>query len=223
MDANRQLWNERQQELRAALARPADQQRGLELFLIQHAAMHSSNLSSAGLWSFADEVLEGLGEGALRCILPKGEHSIAWVLWHMTRIEDMTMNVLVAGGNQVFYLENWSERLGVAMTDTGSAMDLPAVAEFSRQVDLSALVDYRLAVGRATQVVIRELPTERLKTPVDPARIERIRAEGGVAAAASWLLDYWGGLTITGLLLMPPTRHIFVHLNEISRIRSKCG
>ncbi len=132
MDANRQLWNERQQELRKALARPADQQRGLELFLIQHAALHSSSLSSTGLWSFADEVLEGLGEGVLRCIPPKGEHSIAWVLWHMTRIEDMTMNVLVAGGSQVFCRENWPERLGVAINDTGNAMDLPAVARFQQ-------------------------------------------------------------------------------------------
>jgi hypothetical protein len=35
------------------------------------------------------------------------------------------------------------------------------------------------------------------------------------------LSDYWSKKTIAGLLLMPPTRHNFVHLNEAARIRQK--
>jgi hypothetical protein len=45
--------------------------------------------------------------------------------------------------------------------------------------------------------------------------------QGAVRAEAGELLEYWGGLTITGLLLMPPTRHLFVHWNEAQRIRQK--
>ena len=39
--------------------------------------------------------------------------------------------------------------------------------------------------------------------------------------SAREIVDYWGGLTIAGLVLMPPTRHNFVHLNEALRIRQK--
>jgi hypothetical protein len=34
-------------------------------------------------------------------------------------------------------------------------------------------------------------------------------------------LDYWGGHPAANLLLMPATRHSFVHLNEIKRMLPK--
>jgi hypothetical protein len=51
--------------------------------------------------------------------------------------------------------------------------------------------------------------------------LEQVKAQGAVVPAAGWLLDYWAGLTLAGLLLMPPTRHNFVHLNEALRARQK--
>jgi hypothetical protein len=222
MDANRKTWNERQQELRWLLAKPGSGQRGLDLFLGQHAAVHAAGVSAEPGWSFADEVLAGASDTSMRCIPPKGEHSIAWVLWHIARIEDMTMNLLVAAECQVFEQDTWMECLGVDVRDTGNAMDAQAVADFSVRVDLPALLAYRMAVGRATQAVIRRLAPEQLKERVDPARLAVIRAQGGVAEGCGWLLDYWGSLSMAQLLLMPPTRHNFLHLNEILRIRQKC-
>ena len=35
---------------------------------------------------------------------------------------------------------------------------------------------------------------------------------------AAWLLKFWGGNPYANILLMPATRHPFVHLNEISRM-----
>jgi hypothetical protein len=45
--------------------------------------------------------------------------------------------------------------------------------------------------------------------------------EGAVVEAARGLIDYLGNRTISGLLLMPPTRHNFIHLNEAERIKKK--
>jgi hypothetical protein len=36
-------------------------------------------------------------EAQICCIPPKGGHSIAWTLFHLARIEDITMNMLIAG------------------------------------------------------------------------------------------------------------------------------
>jgi len=221
MDANRKTWNERQNELRQALTRPGEGRRGLDLFLPQHAALHASGLLEGSGWSFADEVLAGLSEAHMRCLPPKGEHSIAWALWHIARIEDLTMNVLAADREQVFRRGGWAGRMGVEVVDTGSAMDARAIADFSVRVDLAGLLAYRAEVGRATREVIRRMDPVDLPARVPVERLERVRAEGGVVEAAGWLLDYWGGLSIAGLLLMPPTRHNFVHLNEILRIRQK--
>jgi hypothetical protein len=65
--------------------------------------LHSAQMAQAGLWSFEDEVLQGLADPDLRRIPPDEEHSITWVLWPLARIEDVTMNLLVASRPQLFY------------------------------------------------------------------------------------------------------------------------
>ena len=56
---------------------------------------------------------------------------------------------------------------------------------------------------------------------VDPIRLQRLVDEGAVVEAASDLIAYWGRRNIAGLLLMPATRHNFVHLNEAFRLKQR--
>lgn len=221
MDAQRKVWNARQQALRRALLGGEEHGGAVELFLQQHAAVHAAEVSAAGEYSFADEVWHGLDEPAARCIPAGGEHSIAWVFWHLARIEDVTMNLLLAGRPQVFSLGGWSEALRAATRDTGNALDAAGIAALSRAVDIQALRAYRSSVGRQTRALVQQLRPEDFRRKVEPARLQRALAEGAVTDATRGLLDYWGGLTLAGLLLMPPTRHNFVHLNEAQRIRKK--
>ena len=46
--------------------------------------------------------------------------------------------------------------------------------------------------------------------------LEKILCEGGVTQQGNsiWLLDFWGKKDIAGILLMPPTRHVMLHLND---------
>ena len=223
MNPDRKFWNEQQQALRLSLTRTEDHQKAIELFLSQHAMVHTAQISQAGLWSFEDETLQGVTQAQMRLIPRNAEHSIAWLVWHMTRCEDVTMNLLAAGDPQVLLQEGWLERLKISAQDTGNAMDATHMADFSAAIDLPALRAYRLSVGRRTRVIVKQLPAEQLKRKVDPTRLDRIRKEGAVLDAASGLLDYWGGLTIAGLLLMPPTRHNFIHWNEALRVKQKLG
>lgn len=220
MNANRKSWNHQQKILRQALDSD-DHSRAIELFLGQHAAVHSAGMAGAGTWSFADEVLEGMDEVEMRRIPPDGEHSAAWVLWHIACIEDITMNLLVASGTQLLHQDGWLERMKVTVQDSGNEMDSEGIARLSAAVDLPALQAYRLAVGRRTRQIISQLQPGDLKRKVAPSRLQRVRAEGAVVEAAGYILDYWGGRTIAGLLLMPPTRHNFLHLNEALRLKQK--
>jgi hypothetical protein len=222
LDSRHKAWNQGQQELRQALSRKEEHARAVELFLKQHAVVHAAALAPSGQWSFEDEVWQDLSQAAARCIPPAGEHSIAWLFWHLARIEDVTMNVLVAGRPQLLLQGSWLERLKVAEWHTGNAMKSQAVADLSAALDLEALRAYRLAVGRQTRQIVMQLPPEALKQRVDPSRLQRLVDEGAVVEAARGLLDYWGGLTTAGLLLMPPTRHNFVHLNEAMKVKKKC-
>ena len=221
MDPHRKSWNQQQQALRQSLARSDDLPLAIELFLGQHAMLHAAGMSQAGLYSFEDKILAGLAEPQLR-ILPRGlEHSIAWVLWHMTRIEDATMNLLVAASPQVLLQEGWLDRMEIAPRDTGNAMDPAGVSSLSSLLNLAALRAYRQSVGRRTRTIVKALQPHQLKQKIDPARLEQMSLQGVVLPAAGGLLEYWGGLTIAGLLLMPPTRHAFVHWTEALKIKQK--
>jgi hypothetical protein len=221
MEFNRKFWNDQHQLLRQALAKPAEQVTAMRLFLSQHAMVHTAAVSGSGEWSFEDEVWQGLSEADAR-LIPRGcDHSIAWTTWHSARIEDVTMNLLVAGGTQILVEDDWPGKMKTAARDTGNLMDPEGVARLSQAIDIPALRAYRQAVARRTRNLVAALQPDELKRKVDPARLQRIRDEGAVVEAAGDLLDYWGGLKISGLLLMPPTRHQFVHWNEALRIKQK--
>ncbi len=218
MDPHHKIWNAQQQELLRALENPRDHGRAIELFMVHHGMVHSSLVTGPStIWSYEDEVLQSLDDADLRCI-PTGEpHSIAWILWHLARCEDVTMNILIANDKQVLLKDDWPTRIGFDSRETGNALDAAAIALLSETVNLEALKAYRVAVGCRTREIVGNTQPAELRLKVDPARLERAWVEGAVVASTRWLADYWGKKTLAGLLLMPPTRHNFVHLNEAAR------
>jgi hypothetical protein len=220
-DTNRDLWNQQQQALRQALSEPGQHAQAIELFLKQHAMVHAARMSELGLPSFEDEVLLGMTESGIRRVPKNIDHSIAWLIWHIARIEDITMNILVAGSPQLLHQEGWYARMKVNPRDTGNAMSRSEVVDLSSAIDIGNLKEYRLAVGRKTRLTAQQLTAEELAQRVDPQRLEQARLEGAVLQSSADLLNYWGNLTLAGLLLMPPTRHNLVHLNEALRIKQK--
>ncbi|MEO8610551.1 MAG: DinB family protein [Chloroflexota bacterium] len=221
MDANHAFWNEQQQALQRCLAREDQQAEAVALTLRQHAMVHTGAVSRSGLWSFEDTIWDGLDDETVRRIPPNFEHSLAWVFWHMTRIEDVTMNMLVAGEAQVIREDRWLERMQSPITHTGNAMSVKAIQALSAAINIEALRDYRLAVGERTQEIIYSLQPGMLKQKVKTARLQQILDQGAVLEAAREIVDYWGKRSIAGLLLMPATRHNFVHLNEAARLKAK--
>lgn len=194
-----------------------------DLFLSQHAMVHASAVSEASEPTFEDEMLSGLDELTWRTIPPGTEHSIAWIVWHMSRIEDVSMNLLLANRKQVFTEGGWQKKLNIAVTDTGNLLPPEKTLQLGLEIDLTALLNYRLLVGNRTRENFLALDPSEWKHKVDPQRVSRLIPEGAVAPYATGVPEYWGKLTYAGLLLMPPTRHNFIHLNEIIKMKRKFG
>lgn len=218
-----QRWNPKQVALKAALARPEGFDEAVALCLELHALAHESAMladAPPAAATIEDELWDGLPAVALYH-MPKADGStIAWDIWHISRIEDLTANLLLADGEPVLDA-GWLARLGVTVRDTGNAMSPEEIAAFSRAVDPAALRAYRNAVGRRTRAVVGALAPADVKRRVSPAGLARIQAVGGVAAGAEWLLDFWGGKTLAGILLMPITRHQVVHLNDALKLKAR--
>lgn len=218
MNPDRKAWNERHKRLRQAVL-AGDKKTALDTFLIQHAMVHSANVSRSDVFSFEDEILKGLPEEQFRKIAPKSNHSIAWVIWHIARVEDVVMNLLVAGTSQVLLDGDWHETVGAGIIHTGNGITKRKVRYLSEGLDTHYLTMYRIAVGRETRKVIKRLKSADYQRKVDPSRVRRIWDEKAVLPQARSIVDYWASRTIGQLLLMPPLRHSFLHLNEARRIK----
>jgi hypothetical protein len=217
MEANRKHWNQQHAVLERLLMKEKNLRKALSVALSQHAALHSAGLHAGARWSFQDEVLGALTEAQMRAI-PKRGQSVVWKIWHSTRVEDVTMNLLLAGSPQVLLKGNWPSKLGIGFVDVGNDMSEADLKKLSESINLKALLAYRLAVGKRTRSILRRLKPDDLWEKPAQERIDRIATERAVREKARWLLKYWGDNPSANLLLMPATRHPFVHLNEISRM-----
>jgi hypothetical protein len=218
-DPNRQYWNQQFKILQNTWPKPVNFEQCIQICLTLHAMVHSAASLDAGPTSFEDELWQNkhLTEKTFREYHDQNQ-SIAWKLWHIARIEDMTMNALIAGDRQVFDSSDWFGKMNVQVRDTGNAMDAQEIAALSDRIDMDALKQYRNEVGRKTAKLIASLSAEHLKRRIEPARLEKLLADGDIAAGASGIADYWSRKTCSGLLLMPATRHQLVHLNESIRL-----
>lgn len=220
MTDRRKELNQRQKELRMALLQSGDIQAAIQRFLTLHSILHSTRVAPDAPWSYEDLLLDGLDEEKFRKI-PKGqEHSVVWIVWHLSRIEDICMNLLASGRDQVFTSGGWFEKTGAPFKHTGNGTGIESVRALSERVDIVALRHYRYAVGHATRQIIPALTHQDLKRKMDPLRLERVIDEDAVDKAGTGVVDYWSRRDVAGLLLMPPTRHTIVHWNETLRLIS---
>lgn len=191
----------------------------LQFFLREHALVHSSAVADGeGGMSLEEFAVRGLADEQLRA-RPHGFNSIAWLLWHITRIEDVAVNVAVAGRPQVLLEGGFHPRLNVAQRDVGTGMTPDEVGEFSAAVDLTGLREYRAAAGRRTREVARDLAPEALDRVVDPLRVDQAASQGAFGPNATRLPDLWKGKSGAWFLHWAVVGHSNFHLGHARWVR----
>jgi hypothetical protein len=215
-------WNPKQALLNEYLRKPIKFDEAIKLCLELHSMVHTSKMSGLDSVTYEDELWEGLDEMTFRVRLKKRGATIAWNLWHLTRIEDIAANILITDGLQVMDRE-LQVKLNSTVLDTGNAMSDVEMDEFSKTINMRELKNYRIKVGRKTRKIIGRLNPDDLKRRMTAGQLKRILDEGGVlnAEGSRWLIDFWGRKTVAGLLSMPVTRHQVVHLNDSLKIKER--
>ena len=205
-------WNDVFKELKNKILKEKEIVRVRELALDLHRFVHAASVSSSGTKTLEDELWENSSPGALRRFSDNKIYSAAWHLWHGARIEDITVSHMLLLENEIFYDMDYRKKLGVLFNHTGNSMTLDDMKGFNGNINLEQLRNYRHAVGERTRAVLGKITTDELKSQVPS--LEKIEAIGSVAGEDSWLLDYWRGKNIAGIVTMPLTRHLLVHLNS---------
>jgi len=195
----------------------------IDLFLLEHARTHSAALGTDAPLCVEDTLLRGLEDDQLRtCPLP-GLNSIAWVLWHVARTEDVGVNTVLAGRRQVLDEEGWAERLGLSRRDIGTGMADEEITGFGERINVAALRAYRAAVGRRTQAVVRALASEQLDEVLDARRLERLPTEGAFMENAMWVGTFWQGKSVGWFLTQIAGAHTTWHLGEAGVLKQLGG
>ena len=217
-------WNPLQTQLRELLLKEESFPDAMALLKQMHGIVHEKEVSGQTGFTLMDEIWQNLSDAAFRTMPTKKDVTVAWDIWHITRIEDLTSNLLINDGNQVLNAD-WQSRLNTSVTDTGNAMTDEEIISFSNDVAMDALREYRSAVGRRTREMIEGFSFADLKRKFSKKQAGRILMEGGVTEHKDsvWLLDFWGRKNVAGILLMPTTRHQMGHLNDCLKLKAKCA
>jgi len=110
-----------------------------------------------------DSLFDSLSEARLRARPHPGVNTVAWLLWHSARIEDVALNRFLTDRPQA--LEEWFERLAVPRRDVGTGMSDAEVDELSARIDLHALRGYWGAVTARTLAAVETFRGSDLEAP----------------------------------------------------------
>ena len=216
-------WNPKQKKLNKLLLTKATAEEGIFYCREIHKELHSVK-EKDNTKTIYGELVDKLSPAIFSYRPEKKFASIAWNLWHITRIEDAIGAIFIAKEKQVFNKE-WKSRINVEIADTGNAMKPKDVDIFDKTINMKEMLAYRKEVGKRTQEILKDLDPEKVKKkPVD-TQLERIMKEGVLLedSESKWLLDFWSKKTIAGFLLLPITRHQVWHIHDGIKIREKYG
>jgi hypothetical protein len=110
--------------------------------------------------------VKGLSAPELAFRLDSESNSIAWLMWHLTRVQDDHVAGL-HGGEQVWTAGGWSERfaLPLELSDTGYAHGPEDVAKVTASAEL--LIGYFDEVHEKTVEYVRTLNDDDLERVID--------------------------------------------------------
>jgi hypothetical protein len=147
-----------------------------DLFLSQHSAVHSAAVGN-NPGSAAERTFANLSDDQMRVRPREDLNSLAWLMWHIARAEDIMLNPVLNNRDQVLD-DVWLKRLGITRRDFGIGMSSPEVTELTRQINLGALREYRDAVGTRTREIVGAYQDADWGGTIEPASLEKAAAQG---------------------------------------------
>lgn len=149
--------------------------------------------------------------------------NLAYSIWHVFRIEDIVAHDLIAGDDEVLLAGDYQSRIKSPIITTGNELHKEQIAEFTQKLDLDELYAYAQEVKESTEIILKDLLYEELKNKVTDESRAKLESLGVVSTDedAVWLIDYWCGKDVRGLIQMPFSRHWIMHIEACLRIMKK--
>ena len=192
------------------------------MFLDQHAAMHSAAVGGNKM-SASERTFTGLTDEQMRVRPREDLNSLAWVMFHISRAEDIFVNTILGARTQLFDDESWAKRLAIARRDFGIGMTSAEVTELTRQIDLGALREYRDAVGRRTRDVVGSFKSQDWEGTVGADAVQRAASQGAFGVRTEQIVKAFPGRPRAAMLSGIALFHSAGHIGEAATVRSAGG
>ena len=211
-------WSEKNKRMQSLIGKEAGFREGIDVLIDLRSDLFGQISSIVGTYP-AEAFSQMPFAGA------DGYHSktLAYSMWHIFRIEDIVAHTMIRQDDQVLFTDGWLERTKSPIITTGNELQGAEIASFSERLDAHGLFGYCKAVMVATNAMLRSLEYRDLKRKFTDADRGRLTACQCVSTNenASWLIDYWCGKDIRGLIQMPFSRHWIMHIEAMCRIKNR--
>ena len=211
-------WSEMNREMQGLISKRATLREGVERLL----ELRKRLLEAVGqiVNTFPEEAFYQMPFAGA-----KGYHSktLAYSIWHVFRIEDIVAHEMIAGDRQVLFDQRFRERVHSPIITTGNELSGDEIAAFSKRLEVGELYRYAQAVAQSTNQMLAGLEYSDLKRKFGEDMAGKLRQTGCVSEDenARWLIDYWCGKDVLGLIRMPFSRHWIMHIEAMLRIRNR--
>lgn len=177
-----------------------------------------------GFQEYPERLVSGLDEAQLRISPHPAVNSIAWILWHMVRCEDVCVGRVLTDGRQLLDTDGRSERLGAGERSMGTGMPRTAARELSASIDLAELEAYRVAVVARTRATVPTLSAADLEAVLSPDLLRQVFLDEGVGGAlgpeiVTAYTGHTGGWLLGHLVLT----HHYYHIGQAFTVRALHG
>jgi hypothetical protein len=192
-----------------------------DLLLDEHGRMHAVGVTG-DKGTLAERTFGGLSDDQMRARPREDLNSLAWLMWHIARAEDIFANLILSGQDQVMD-DRWLARLKTGRRDFGIGMSKAEVGDLTAKVDVAALREYRDAVGRRTQDIIRGFGDAAWQGELAAAPLEKAAALGCLGPRGDLVAKAFTGrprIAVLGGLLVT---HSAMHMGEAQTVRTAGG
>ena len=211
-------WSEMNREMQTLLSNKATFTDGIEALLALRKSLFEQITQIVS--TFPEEAFYQMPFAGA-----EGYHSktLAYSIWHIFRIEDIVAHEMIAEDQQVLFIRDFQTAIHSPIITTGNELAGNGIVEFSKKLNVQALYRYTQEVMQSTDRILTGLEYPDLKRKFGEDMIEKLRRTGCVSEAESavWLIAYWCGKDVRGLIRMPFSRHWIMHIEAMRRIKNR--
>ena len=138
----------------------------------------------SGLTEFLDglkKAVNGLTPAELRWQPTLASNPIAWIVWHMARVEDRWVNRVLSGGVELWISEGWHKKFGMTEEAHGYGETMEQVRAMP-DLAMFELLAYFDAVRKSTLAHLERMTPEQLGATYPHSRLKGI--------TGAWILGH---------------------------------